>query len=331
MIAGEQKAPVKCSVIGAGAWGTAIASMLRRAGSDVTLWALEPEVAKDVNSLHENPTYLAGITLDSNIVATSSLEDCLQAELIYLVVPSQFVRTTCQQLREKGVDASTPVVICAKGVENSSLMLMTEVIEEELPNPVIVMSGPTFASEVARGLSSSVTIAGPKEALALVSRSAESENFKLFESSDVIGAEIGGAVKNVIAIACGIAQGSGLGENAKAALMVRGISEMKTLCLTKGGDPDTLMQLCGMGDLILTANSQESRNFSLGYLLGKGEALDDIMAKRNTVAEGVVSSRSVHKLAKKLDVSLPICEAVYRIVHGKENFDTTLRELIKKS
>ena len=323
----------KCTVIGAGAWGTAIATALRRAGSEVRIWAREKEVVDAINTQHENTTFLRGIAMDSAIVATDDLAEVLKTEVIYLVVPSQFLRATCEQIRDLGLDRHTAIVICSKGVENGSLKLMTEVVEESLgQNPILVMSGPTFATEVGRGLPVSVTLAGEKDGeISRVRLSIESESFKVFPTYDLVGAEIGGAVKNVIAIACGIAQGSGLGENAKAALMVRGIREMKRLCEAKGGSPDTLMQLCGMGDLILTANSQESRNFSLGYKLGKGEKLDSIMASRNTVAEGVVSSESVHKLAKKLNVSLPICETVYRIVHGKEDINKTIRELIRES
>ncbi len=321
----------KCAVIGAGAWGTAIATMLRRAKSDVVIWALEDEVVNNINTIHENTVYLKGVKLDEQIVATKDISIAKDVEVIYLVVPSQFVRSTCEQLAKLEIPKHTPVIICSKGVEKGTLQLMTEVMEETLDLPILVMSGPTFASEVAIGLPTSVTLAGSPEYAGLIRESAESDSFKIFTTEDVIGAEIGGAVKNVIAIACGIAQGSGLGENAKAALMVRGIREMKRLCEAKGGNPDTLMQLCGMGDLILTANSQESRNFSLGYLLGQGKTLDEIMGARNTVAEGVVSSGSVHKLAKKLSVSLPICEAVYRIVHGKEDIHETLRELIRES
>jgi len=323
---------VKCSVVGAGAWGTAIATALDRAGSDVTIWALEEEVVESINLQNENTVYLNGVKLSKNIKATNSFEEIGNAELIYLVSPSQFARATCKQLLDAGLSKDIPIVICCKGVENNTLMLMNEVVKEILDNNICVMSGPTFASEVARGLPASVSLACQEFSIIdLICRSIESETFKIFPTDDIVGAEVGSAIKNVIAIACGIAEGSGLGENAKAALMVRGLREMKTICLRKSGNPDTLMQLCGVGDLILTASSQESRNFSLGYELGQGKTLEQIMEKRNTVAEGVASSESLHMLSDTLNIDLPVCETVYKIVHGKEDIVKTIGSLVKES
>ena len=323
---------VKCSVVGAGAWGTAIATAIDRAGSDVKIWALEEEVVESINNYNINNLYLKDIGLSKDIKATNSFQEIIDAELIFLVSPSQFARATCKQLFDAGLNKEIPIVICCKGVENNTLMLMNEVVEEVLENPVCVMSGPTFASEVAKGLPASVSIASSEFSIIdLVSTSIESETFKIFPTDDVVGAEVGSAIKNVIAIACGIAEGSGLGENAKAALMVRGLREMKTICLEKSGDPDTLMQLCGVGDLILTASSQESRNFSLGYKLGQGNSLEEIMSKRNTVAEGVASSESLHMLSESLNIELPVCETVYKIVHGKEDIVKTIGSLVKES
>lgn len=322
----------RVSVIGAGAWGTALATAAARAGSKVTLWAREPEVVESVNKKHENTVFLKGHKLPRNVKATSDLKEAVKQQVVFLVPPAQFMRATCKQLKEAGIKPTIPVVLCSKGVEQKTLKLMTEVVAEELPNPILVLSGPTFASEVADGLPASVTIACEDRVLSeKIARYVESDTFKVFYSKDVIGAEIGGALKNVIAIACGIAEGSGLGRNAKAALMTRGIKEMKRLCVAKGGRPKTLMELCGVGDLILTCSSQESRNMSLGYELGKGRDLEDIMSKRKTVAEGVASSDSVVALAKSLDVEVPICVAVHKIVHGKADIKKTIETLIKSS
>lgn len=320
------------AVIGAGAWGTALATSLQRAGNQVIIWAREPEVVGGINTRHENTVFLPGKALDASITATSNLENVISQECLCIVSPAQFTRSTCQQLKQVGLPETTPLILCCKGVEQSTLKLMTEVVAEELPNPIAVLSGPTFASEVAQGLPASVTLACTNDNLLQnLKKSIEHTDFKVFITNDIIGAEIGGAVKNVIAIACGIAEGSGLGENAKAALMVRGIREMKRICEAKGGQPDTLMQLCGIGDLILTASSQESRNFSLGYALGQGKSLEIIMAQRVTVAEGVASSESVVNLAHALHVEVPICDAVNRIVHGQEDIRTTIEHLIRDS
>lgn len=323
----------KIGVIGAGAWGTALALALMRAGREALLWAREPEVAEAINTDHENHIFLPGVVLDASIRATTDIEDILKCDALMIVVPSQFARATLRSLREHGLAAATPIILCCKGVEQHSLKLMTEVAHDELPaNPIAVLSGPTFAIEVAKGLPASVTLACKKILLSRrIKKAIQSDNFKVFLGKDVIGAEIGGAVKNVIAIACGIAEGHGLGQNAKAALIVRGLNEMRRICRAKGGRRRTLMQLCGIGDLILTANSQTSRNFSLGYALGQGKSLETIMADRVSIAEGVDSAQSVMELARKLHVEVPICEAVYRIVHGHEDIYKTIEKLVRES
>lgn len=323
----------KIGIIGAGAWGTALSLAFMRSGREVLLWAREAEVAASINNFHENTMFLPGVALDASIRATTDVEDILKQDALFIVVPSQFARATLRSLRENGLPATTPIILCCKGVERQSLQLMTEVAHEELPaNPIGVLSGPTFAIEVARGLPASVTLACKKVLLSRkLKKSIQSDNFKVFLSKDLIGAEIGGAVKNVIAIACGIAEGHGLGQNAKAALIVRGLTEMRRICRKKGGRRRTLMQLCGIGDLILTANSQTSRNFSLGYALGQGKTLEAIMADRVSIAEGVDSAQSVVELAKKLNVEVPICDAVYRIVHGHEDIHTTIGKLVRES
>ncbi len=324
----------KVGVMGAGAWGTALSLALMRAGREVLLWAREPEVVDSINARHENFAFLPGITLDPSIRATGEMTEIISRDALFMVAPAQYTRALCKELRATGLPQTTPLVMCSKGVEQGSLALMTEVAAEELPNnPLAVLSGPTFAIEVARGLPASVTLASFRHPVIrrALKRAIESENFKVFPSKDIIGAEISGAVKNVIAIACGIAEGSGLGQNAKAALIVRGMVEMRRICRAKGGRRRTLSQLCGIGDLVLTANSQTSRNFSLGYALGQGKTLEEIVAARVSIAEGVDSSESVVKLAQKLKVEVPICEAVYRIVHGHEDIKRTIERLVRES
>ncbi len=321
------------AVIGGGAWGTALAVALNRAGQNVTIWAREPYVVDAINSQHMNTTYLPGIALDPSIKATSDLASVMDRACIFLVTPSQFTRAVCQEMKQAGLPPKTPVVLCCKGVEEGTYKLMTEVVKEVLPhNKQAVLSGPTFANEVAQGLPTSITLAARgrsfRDTLRLL---IEQDNLKIFTSKDLIGAEIGGAVKNVIAIACGIAEGSGLGQNAKAALIVSGVQEMRHICRAKGGRMATLMKLCGIGDLVLTASSQSSRNFSLGYALGQGKPLSEIMQERVSIAEGVESSKSIVGLAKKHRIQVPISEAVYRIVHGKEDIKATIEALIRKS
>ena len=297
----------KVAVIGAGAWGTAMACALERAKNDVLIWAMEEEVVESINKKNENKIFLSGIKLSKKIKATGELKDVKKSDVIYIVSPAQFLRNTCEKLVELKIKKSIPIVICSKGVEKGSLKMMSEVIAETMPNTPVVLSGPTFAHEVANGLPASVTIAcQDRRVRNKVSKITESDSFKVFKSNDIVGAQIGGSVKNVLAIACGMAEGKHLGENAKAALITRGLKEMKRLCVKKGGKPKTLMELCGVGDVILTCSSQQSRNYSLGFALGKGKTLEEIMSKRRTVAEGVASSESVVALAKELGVDVPI-------------------------
>lgn len=323
----------KVGIIGGGAWGTALATVAQRAGSDAVIWAREKEVVQGINQDHENPVFLKGIKLRPSIRATGKFSDCFDASLLLIVVPSQFVRATLGQMANEGLPRTVPLALCSKGVEQKTLQLMHEVAQEVVKNPLAVISGPTFAGEAALGLPTSVSLACEDRKLAkkTIAPCLAGEHFKIYHTKDVIGAEIAGAMKNVIAIACGMAEGKRLGQNAVAALMTRGLKEMRKLCVELGGKPRTLMELCGVGDLILTCSSQTSRNMSLGYLLGQGKTLAEIMESRMSVAEGVASSNSVTALAKRHEISLPICQAVYDILHGKKDVDATIERLIQKS
>jgi glycerol-3-phosphate dehydrogenase (NAD(P)+) len=318
-------------IIGAGAWGTALSQSIRQAGCETVLWSFEPEVAESINKTHENETYLPGIKLDAGIRATSVLEEAAATDAVLLVVPAQFMRGVTSQL--SGMLArDIPVVVCAKGIEQNSAALMSEVVADTLPGrPVAVLSGPTFAAEVAAGLPTAITVATRDQAVGdeLV-EALGTQRMRPYLSDDVIGAEIGGAVKNVLAIACGVTEGRGFGNNARAALITRGLAEMTRLCVAKGGKAETMMGLSGLGDLTLTCSSSQSRNYSLGEALGKGNTLDAVLASRNSVAEGVTSAAAVSTLAKRLGVELPITEAVAAIVNGDVTVDAAIEGLLAR-
>ena len=318
-------------IIGAGAWGTALAQSLRRAGCETVLWSFEPEVAKSINKTHENETYLPGIKLNAGIRATSVLEEAAATDAVLLVVPAQFMRGVTSQLSNMRA-RDIPVVVCAKGIEQNSAALMSEVVADTLPGrPVAVLSGPTFAAEVASGLPTAITVATRDKAVGdeLV-EALGTQKMRPYLSDDVIGAEIGGAVKNVLAIACGVTEGRGFGDNARAALITRGLAEMTRLCIAKGGKAETMMGLSGLGDLTLTCSSSQSRNYSLGEELGKGKTLEKVLASRNSVAEGVTSAAAVSTLAKRLGVEMPITEAVAAIVSGTVSVDAAIEGLLTR-
>lgn len=318
-------------IIGGGAWGTALALVVRRAGHDVVLWAHEAETVAAINERHLNPDFLPGVALDAAIVATADLAAAARADALLLTMPAQHLRAIGTVLAPH-LAAKTRVVICAKGIEEKSGALLSDVVASVLPQATLaILSGPTFAGEVARGLPTAVTLASTDSAVgqqlvaALGSRS-----FRPYFSSDVIGAQIGGAVKNVMAIACGIVMGRGLGDNARAALVTRGLTEMVRLALAKGGKPETLMGLSGLGDLTLTCSSVQSRNMSLGLALGKGETLGDILQKRRSVAEGVSSAAAAATLARQLHIDMPIVFAIEAILHHGAAIDRVIEELLAR-
>jgi glycerol-3-phosphate dehydrogenase (NAD(P)+) len=322
----------KIAVIGAGAWGTALAAVAKRAGRDVRLWAREPDVVSAINARHENEAYLAGIALDPDIVATNDLEDAAaNAEAVLLVTPAQHTRAVAAELSAL-VPQSVPTLICSKGIEEGTGKLMSEVLVELAPGRAVgVLSGPSFAGEVAQGLPTAITLATEAEGLGrTLVNTLGGPTFRPYWSPDVIGAQIGGAVKNVMAIACGIVEGRKMGDNARAALITRGLAEMVRLGLTKGARSDTLFGLSGLGDLVLTCTGPQSRNMSLGMALGAGETLDAILAQRNTVAEGVYTATSVTALADRLKVEMPIASAVNAILHEGAAIDEAVAGLLAR-
>lgn len=317
-------------VIGAGAWGTALAQAATMAGRRVTLFAREAELAKAINTHHTNATYLPKIKLDASIIATAQLGDLGACDMLMLVCPAQYVREMAQQLKALGTSA--PLVICAKGIEMSSGELLSDVVTSILPHtPLAILSGPTFASEAASGLPTAVTIASKDEALATaLCETLGSRSFRPYSSSDTIGVQLGGALKNVLAIGCGIVVGKGLGENARAALIARGLAEMLRLSSALGGRTQTLMGLAGLGDLVLTCSSPQSRNMSLGMALGQGRRLEVVLGERNSVAEGVATAKAAHLLAKKMGVDMPLVAAVHAILHEGADINETVEALLAR-
>ncbi|MEC3950932.1 NAD(P)H-dependent glycerol-3-phosphate dehydrogenase [Sphingobium sp. HWE2-09] len=298
---------MKAGVIGAGAWGTALAQLLASDGQDVALWALEPDVVSGINATSENPLYLPGIALSSSIRATGEMADLAGCDLLLVVSPAQHLRSVVAQ-----APAGVPLVLCSKGIEAGSSLLMSEVAKAAQPNsPIAVLSGPTFAHEVAKGLPTAITLACEDRALGqrLAARIARPA-FRPYLSDDVIGAEIGGAVKNVLAIACGVAEGAGLGLNARAALISRGFAEMTRFGMARGARAETLGGLSGLGDLVLTCSSTNSRNFSLGKGLGEGRTAADLLSNRRTVAEGAFTAPVLRDAAIAAGVEMPVVDAV---------------------
>ena len=321
----------RIGIAGAGAWGTALAMVMRRAGRHVVIQAREAEVADAINRTHRNPAFLPDVDLDPEIRATTDLAEAARADAVLLVTPAQFLRPVCGALAPHWTPG-VPAVICAKGIEQETGALMSEVVAETLPEaPLAVLSGPTFAAEVARDLPTAVTLACADGGLAeALSRALGTPRFRTYRSDDLIGAQLGGAVKNVLAIACGIVEGRGLGDNARSALITRGLVETVRLSLAKGGRPETLMGLSGIGDLTLTCNAMQSRNFSLGVALGQGRALDEVLAERASVAEGVFSASAVTGLARGLDVEMPICLAVDGVLNHFADIGRTIEGVLSR-
>ena len=315
MSAEKTISPKTIGVIGAGAWGTALAQMLASDGSDVLLWAFEPEVAAAINSDHRNPLYLPSATLAPTIRATGELADFAAIETVLVVTPAQVLGKVLAGLATPPRD----LVLCSKGIEAGTGRLMNDVAREASSRSAIaVLSGPTFAHEVAAGLPTAVTLAcgGGIAQWQRLSPVIARPAFRPYYSDDVTGAEIGGAVKNVLAIACGVVEGLALGQNARAALIARGYAEMLRFGEALGARTETLAGLCGLGDLVLTCSSTSSRNFSLGKALGEGASAADLLADRRTVAEGAYTAPVLAALAETRGVAMPIVAAVDAILGG---------------
>ncbi len=333
----NKKMSKKIGVLGGGAWGTALACVMADGDTKavpsrpIDIWAHEAETITAINEAHENPIFLSGVKLPENIHATSNLADMAACDILLMVVPAQFARGVLAEMRPLW-RSDMDLVLCAKGVEQKSLKFMSEMAHEELPQAHIsVLSGPSFAADVARGLPTAVTLAAddPQRGESLV-QALGSERLRLYRSDDVIGAEIGGAIKNVLAIACGIVSGRGLGESARAATTARGFAEMRRLGDALKAKPETLTGLSGLGDLILTCASTTSRNFSLGFAIGEGRPVAQVLAERSSVSEGAMSAIAVAALAEKHGLDMPICCAINDIVNHQGDVDAVIAALLAR-
>lgn len=311
---------MRAAVLGGGSWGTALASVLGRKGFPVRVWAYEADVAAELSAQHRNSRYLPGLELAPSVTGTTDLAEALEgAELVVAVSPSHVTREVMARAAPL-LPVGVPVVCATKGIENDSLMTMNEVLEDVLPaalhGQLAFLSGPSFAREVAQGLPTAVVAAARDEAVARrVQQAFAVPVFRVYTSTDVVGVELGGALKNVIAIAAGVSDGLGFGHNARSGLITRGLAEMSRLAVRRGGHPLTLSGLAGMGDLVLTCTGELSRNRQVGLRLGQGEPLEAILGSMVQVAEGVRTALSVHDLAARLGVEMPICEGVYDVLH----------------
>ncbi|GJL86168.1 MAG: glycerol-3-phosphate dehydrogenase [NAD(P)+] [Micavibrio sp.] len=318
-------------VIGAGAWGTALAQVLSKNGRDVTIWAREPETVSAINDKHENPVFLPDIPLSETLKATDSLSEVSKNDILLIVTPAQHVRTTLKNIKGDIADGK-PVVICSKGIELDSGLLLSQVAEDVVPNATTaIMTGPTFAHEVAKGLPAAVTIAtADKDVARELQEALGVKHFRPYITDDVIGTQLGGAIKNVIAIACGIVYGLKLGENARAALLTRGVAEIARLGVAMDAKKETLLGMCGIGDLMLTCSSMQSRNFSLGAALGEGKTLEEILGPRKEVTEGVHTAKATLALAKKHAVDMPITEGVNRCLNEGVSIEEAIEEMLNR-
>lgn len=315
-------------IIGGGAWGTALAAVMAQIHDEVLIWAREEDVVASINKTHENKAFLPGLSLSSAILATGDLSSMANCEALLIVTPAQHVRETLQGLP----DSNVPLLLCAKGIEADTQMLVSDIAAAVRPqNPLAVLSGPTFAHEVAAGKPTAITLATANQALGeVLMRLIATPHFRPYWSDDVIGAEIGGAIKNVLAIGCGVVDGAGLGLNARAALIARGFAEMQRYGLARGARAETLAGLSGLGDLVLTCSSENSRNFSLGRGLGRGRAVDELLADRLTVAEGAFTAPVLLQSAQTLGADMPIVAAVCRLLDGSSTVAEVVAALLAR-
>ncbi len=326
---------MRSSVIGSGSFGTALANSLAVNCEEVRLWGRDAALAESINTRHENPTYLPGVPLSPRVRATLELAEALEgAELVVLATPSHATRDIVSRALP-ALPRHVPLVTVAKGIENETLLTMTELLEDCLPEEfhpyIAVLSGPSFAKELALRAPTVVTIASHWDKVAVRCQKAlQTETFRSYTSTDVVGVQYGGALKNVIAIAAGMADGLGMGHNARAAIITRGLAEITRLAVRKGGNPLTLSGLSGMGDLVLTCTGELSRNRRVGMELGKGRQLQEVLSEMKQVAEGVKTAKSARDLSRKLGVELPICDQVYAIAYEGKSPRAAVVELMTR-
>lgn len=321
-------------VIGAGAWGTALAILANRAGSRATLWTRNEQVIQSITDFRENAHYLPDVFIDPAISVTNDLDVLSRCDILVVTIPAQSLRTVAISLSDI-LPSTIPLVIATKGIERGSLMLMSEVMQSIMPhNPVAILSGPNFAREAAQGLPTATTLSTHHAAIAeKLSFAIGGKYFRLYTNDDPIGTQVGGALKNVLAIAAGIVEGRGLGENARAAIITRGLVEMTRFARAKGGQEETLMGLSGIGDVLLSATSTKSRNYALGVMLGRHVQVvtqEVTNTRGGSLTEGVATAESVTQLARKLGVNMPIMFAVHDILTGQLAIDAAIERLLER-
>lgn len=319
-------------VAGAGAWGTALALLLERSGRNVVLWTRNEDVVATIERTRINEIYLPGVLIPPSIRVTTNREVVSDVDAMLCVIPTQYLRHELPAFAAARGQAPLPVALCCKGIERGTGQFVHDILAEVWPSaqPALV-SGPSFASDVAAGLPTAVTLADADAARATQWQEAlSSQTFRPYVSADLQGVAIGGAVKNVLAIGCGVVEGCGLGESAKAALMARGFAEILRFTAAMGGQAETLHGLSGLGDIILTCSSRQSRNFSLGYALGQGSTIDEIMAGRHTVAEGAATAPILVHKAQEAGVDMPVAEAVAALVTGQATAAETIAQLMAR-
>jgi len=318
-------------VMGGGAWGTTVAKLLSDKNSNVLLWAKETQVKKDIEKTRINKTYLNKIKLNKSLKITNHLEDLSELDILFVVIPTQYIQATLKPLK-KIIKRNCILVNCAKGIDIRSTSLISEIINKTLPsNRLAIMSGPNFALEIALGKPTATLIAAQKISDAkYIANLISSKTFRPYLSNDIIGAQICGAMKNVYAIGCGIIVGKNFGENAVASVIARSFAEIKSVGKKLGAQPETLSGLSGLGDLFLTCSSKKSRNFSLGFDLAKGKKLENLLRNKKTIAEGAYTVKAIKKLGKKLKLSLPLNDAIYKILYQNKNINNTISELLNR-
>ena len=313
-------------ILGSGAWGTALSCMLSEKNDKIIIWSNEKQTAQQINNLRINKVYLPNIRIPKNVIATNNLEDLKLCKFIFICVPSQFIKKIITKFK-KFWNKDMMFINCSKGIEHSSNLIISDVIKKIFPkSKIAILSGPSFAIEVAKKKPTAITIAAKNQnyakKLALI---LNSKNFRCYYTNDIIGVQFGGIIKNILAIASGIIESQKLGSSANAALITRGLAEMKRIGLAYGAKENTFYGLSGLGDLMLTCNSKLSRNFATGLLLGKGKKINEIK-KLKTISEGVINSKTIFKLSKKKKIEMPVCESIYKILYKKNK----IKEMIKK-
>ncbi|MEI3608041.1 NAD(P)H-dependent glycerol-3-phosphate dehydrogenase [Pseudogracilibacillus sp. SO10305] len=325
----------KIAVLGAGSWGTALSIVLADNGHDVRLWSHRRDQVEEINEKHGNERYLPNITLPKNLIGYEHIEEAVQdADIVLFVVPTSAIREVCAKIKDI-VSVQTVFVHASKGIEPNSLKRISEIIEEELPickqENIVILSGPSHAEEVALRQPTTVTVASKNDSHAkLVQHVFINEVFRVYTSDDVVGVELGGALKNIIALGAGLSDGLGFGDNAKAALITRGLAEITRLGTSMGANPLTFLGLCGVGDLIVTSTSVHSRNWRAGNLLGKGKTVDEVLSHMGMVVEGIRTTKAAYQLSVEQDVEMPITNGLYSILFEDEDPKEVVEQLMRR-